>query len=555
MASKQSGPGCLVLFGLVFILAGSIPGCIALHDLHGAQATRGWIETPATLLEVGMHHGEDTAAVEARYRYRAPDRDALESGALKDYEGSRVGIHGGSDNVGDWQQETFARLDAAWKAERTVPCWYDPADPAQAVLDRTERWELLGFLFIFPLVFGLAGGGIAWVGFSQWRKARRPAPDPQVAARQAVIQADGGGACGLWIMTVIWNAISWVAVIVVVAKGGVPTLIMLLVALFPLIGLGMLYAAVQASLRSLRHGRPQLRLEGGSWSTGTRVQATVLSATAPQPGDRIEARLVVVRRVTSGSGKNSSTTEKTLWGLDLTIDPQAGRDDGGSWACPVDLPLPGDVPAMAEDVTWRLEWQLVRPGPDLSATFVLPVAAGVDDGALRAFDLTVAADRAAPLTVLRKAGVRISDDGGSVVIALPAFRNPSLYLTGIICTLILSLLAAALWHEVGWWTGILSLPILGLCWRGALRSALWRSTITLSRDRIQVRAGWWRMADHDLRSADILEVERKSSMSSGETAWFNMWLLTAEGQRIAIVRGVPGPAAARVNEMIDSVRR
>jgi hypothetical protein len=555
MASKQSGPGCLVLFGLVFILVGSIPGCIALRDLHGARATRSWIETPATLLDVQMRHGEDTDAVEARYRYRAPDRDALEGGALRDYEGSQVGIHGGSDNVGDWQRDTFARLERAWKSEQTVPCWYDPADPAQAVLDRTERWELIGFLFIFPLVFGLAGGGIAWFGFIQWRKARRPAPDPQVVARQTLIRADVGRGCGLWIMTVIWNALSWVAAIVAFGKGEVPTLILLLVALFPLIGIGMLYAALQATLRSLRHGRPQLRLEGGSWTTGTRVQATVLSSTTPQPGDRIEACLKVIRRVTTGSGDDSSTTDQSLWSLDLVVDALAGFDQGGTWACAVELPLPGDLPATANDVTWRLDWHLVRPGPDLSASFILPVVAGVDDGSLKAIDLAMEVDRGAPLAVLLKVGVRISDDGGLVVIGLPAWRNPALHLTGLVSCLLLSLGGMALWQEVGWWTGLLSLPILGLSWRGALRSAMWRSRITLSRDRVLVSAGWWRMESHDLRTADILEVERTSSMSSGETAWHNMWLQTAEGQRIAIVRGVPGPASARIAEMIESVRR
>ena len=93
-----------------------------------------------------------------------------------------------------------------------------------------------------------------------------------------------------------------------------------------------------------------------------------------------------------------------------------------------------------------------------------------------------------------------------------------------------------------------------LCWRGAVRSALWRSTIILSKGRITVTAGWWRMRRTELTGSDVLVVERTSNMSSGETAWFNMWLKTAEGQRIAIARGVPGPASARLQEMIDAVR-
>lgn len=555
MASKQSGPGCLILFGLVFIVAGCIPGCIAMHDLASAQASGGWTETTATLLRVELRHGEDTASVEARYRYRAPDPDATEAGSLREYESEQVGINDGSDNIGDWQLETYARLDAALREGRTVPCWYDPQDPAQAVLDREERWELVGFMMIFPLVFGLVGGGIVLAGLGQWRRQRRPPADPAAAARTDRIPADGGGTGGLWIATIVWNAISWTAVVGIAMKAGAPTFVMLMVALFPLIGLILLWAAVQGTVRTLRHGRPELRLVDGSWTCGTRVRARVAGRTAPQPGDRIAARLRVLRRETTGSGKNRSTREVPLWNLDLEIDPQAAVRAEGLWMHDLDLPLPGDLPAAGEDLLWHLEWHLIRPGPDLAATFSLPVAAGDGDGGLIAAQLAAEADRAAPLAVLLRAGVRIDDDGNRVVVSLPPFRNPSLYLTGAICCALLSLGAWALWSEVGWWTAFASVPLLALCWRGALRSALWRARIELTRERITVRHGWWRMHEADAPLREVLEVERKSSMSSGETSWFNMWLATGDGARIPIARGLPGAAAGRLADLIDRARR
>lgn len=555
MASKQAHPGCLVLFGLVFVVMGSIPGCIALHDLSTAEGTAGWSETTAVLLTVDQHQGDDTWSVEATYRYRAPDPESLEPGAMRDYDGMRVGIHGGSDNIGSWQEDTYRRLHEAWKSGQPVPCWYDPAQPAQAVLDRTPRWELVGFMFIFPLVFGLAGGGIAWFGINLWRKRGRPAPEPQVLAQQAVIRADGSSGCVLWVFTIIWNAIGWAVAGALLFDGKAPWPVALLVGLFPFIGLLLLWAAVQSSLRRLRHGRPELHLDAGAWTTGGRVRATVLGRTAPQPGDRIDARLQVVQSITSGSGKNRSTREHTLWSFDIVVDPQSGRDRGGMWAQPVELPLPSDLPPTAEDVTWRVEWQVVRPGPDLSATFILPVVAGSDGVELKALDLQVAADRAAPLAVLTRAGVRVAEERGEVLITLPCWRNPGLHLTGLVVSAILTAGAAALWQEVGWWTGLISVPILLLCWRGALRSALWRSRISLAPGRIAVASGWWRMATHELKPAEMTEVQRTTNMSSGETAWYNMWLLTGDGARIPIARGLTGPAAARLAEMIEAVRR
>jgi hypothetical protein len=554
MASKQAGPGCLIMFGLIFIVAGSVPGVIALRDLQSARTMRSWVETPATILHVEMKHGEDTSAVQARYRYRAPDLSVPERGGLKDYEGTQVGIHGGSDNVGDWQAETCARLERAWRTESTVPCWYDPADPNQAVLDRNERWELVGFMLIFPLVFGLAGGGVIWFGLRTRRQQRRLAVDPQVRARQQLITADGGAGCAMWIMAILWNAIAWGVTGAMLSERGVPPLAMLLVLVFPLIGLILLALAVQGTVRRIRHGRPQLRLDDGTWSTGVRCRATVLMRTVPQAGDRIEAALAVVERITTGSGDNESTRDNTLWSLDIDVDVQAGRNEAGQWSCPIEVPLPSDLPPAGGNVSWRLTWQIVRPGPDLSATFTLPVVAGEGGGELKALDLKVAADRAAPLAVLLKAGVRVEDSAGDVRLVLPAWRNPGLHVSGLIATLLLSAGAVALWAAVGWWTGLLSIPIALLCWRGSLRSMLWRSTIVLSRHRVTVVCGWLRMRRYEIRASDITEVERKSSMSSGETAWYNMWLRTADGERIAIVRGVPGPASARIAQMLEAVR-
>ena len=555
MASKQAGPGCLILFGLIFVLAGSVPGVLALRDLHTSRQAESWIETTARLEQVEMRHGDDTVSIEARYRYRAPDPASPEAGGTKEYEGTRVGISSGSDNVGDWQQRTCERLQAALRNEEPVPCWYDPADPSSAVLDRELRWGLFGFMMIFPLVFGLAGGGIMLVGLRQRRKARQPVPDPQVLANQELIRADSDGFALMWVMAIIWNAISWAAALGMSQQDDAPWWAWLLLALFPLIGLALLWSALGRTLRRLRHGVPQLRRTGGTWTTGSQVSACVLTRSHPQPGDRIEARVAVVRRVTTGSGDDERTSEQTQWGLDLMVDPAAGRAEGGQWVHPVAIPLPSDQPPTDDDLSWRLDWQVIRPGPDLSARFVLPVVAGTDGVELSSAALSQAADRAAPLAVLHKAGIRITEERGEVLISLPAWRNPGLHLTGLIATAGLTIAGAALWREVGWWTGLITLPILLLSWRGALRSALWRSRIALASGRIAIAAGWWRMVEHELKPSEVSEVERKTSMSSGDTAWYNMWLKTADGARIPIVRCVTGPAAVRLAEMIEAVRR
>ncbi len=556
MASKQANPGCLIPFGLIFVIAGCIPGGIAVHDVLRAKAMQQWVETPANIVTVNLDHsGEDSVRVEVTYSYRATDPAAVEAAGVRTYTSDQVGIHSGSDNIGSWHADTFARLDRARQGEQSVPCWYDPQDPTQAVLDREVRWSMVGFLCIFPLVFGLVGGVVVWAGVHGLRKRRILAADPTALAKTPVIQAEGGsGTCALWVMTVVWNAISWAVIIGIFTKDDVPWPVRLMILLFPLVGLVLVIVTLIATARFMRHGRPRLRLDQGAWLTGSRVQASILIEVGPKPGERFDTRLSVVRSVTSGSGKHRRTTDQTLWTCEVAVDPSAGRQVEGWWSLPIELPLPSDLPPTGDDLAWKLECHLVRSGPDLSTTFALPVATGDGGTVLLSGDLKAAADRAEPLAVLTKAGISVGEERGAVVLLLPAWRNPGLFIPGLIMAILLSVGAAALYDKVGWWTALLSGPIVLLCWRGALRSALWRSTIILSKGRITVTAGWWRMQRTELTGSDVLVVERTSNMSSGETAWFNMWLKTAEGQRIAIARGVPGPASARLQEMIDAVR-
>ena len=420
MAAKKKAPHLvLVIFGVFFFLAGCIPGLSALKAVAFARATRSWSETTAIISSLELRHGgkkNSSLEVVATYRYRGPDLTSPEAGAIRDYTSERIGIHGGgSDNIGAWQQETFERLDQAKRAARAVPCWYNPADPTQAVLDRDQRWLLIGFLMIFPLMFGLFGGGMVAMGIHEWRKRGAAAADPRTLAGATMITADGGVTTMLWIVSVVWNLFAWSVPLVVFHGADVPLAVKLGMLIFPVVGLGFLFLTVIETVRVWRHGRPRLRLEQAAWLAGRLVQATVLMATDPGPNVRIDARLLVVRRVVSGSGKNRSVSELTLWSYMVLVDPAVGRLTGNGWEQLIELPLPSDLPTGEDDLTWTLEYQVIRPGPDLSATFTLPVAASDDGAVLYAAEQRKAADRAAPLAVLTRAGIRISEDRGAVV--------------------------------------------------------------------------------------------------------------------------------------------
>jgi hypothetical protein len=95
------------LFGLLFFGVGA--GFLLLGvmpNLWDVVRMWDWVQVPAEVVQLDLksNHGDDntTCKVIARFRYLYDGRS---------YAGNRVGIaDGGSDNVGDWQHDTWSRL-------------------------------------------------------------------------------------------------------------------------------------------------------------------------------------------------------------------------------------------------------------------------------------------------------------------------------------------------------------------------------------------------------------------------------------------------------------
>ncbi|MGB0514336.1 MAG: DUF3592 domain-containing protein, partial [Wenzhouxiangellaceae bacterium] len=170
--SIEKRPGMLgrmlgVLFAVVFVAAflvmPLILGGFAFNSVFKWWDARDWQPVPATVLEANLDvsQGTDSSTyrVEARYRYRFNDR-ILES--------DRVDFHSGADNIGDYHRQMYRRLNAARQSGEPVTAWVDPDDPSSAVLRRELRWGLLGFMMLFPLIFG----GVAVALIFGWRAGR-----------------------------------------------------------------------------------------------------------------------------------------------------------------------------------------------------------------------------------------------------------------------------------------------------------------------------------------------------------------------------------------------
>ncbi len=158
-----------VLFGLVFAGFGGVAFWLAtVHPLLERWRAADWTPARCTVLDSRVVSGRDSEGDEVhrakvRYRYRVGGRT---------YKGTRI-------QLSAWG-ETSSRARAEEVRDRypaggEVSCFYDPARPENAVLERTTSNVLFG---LFPLAFFLLGIGVMGSSIRELRSKRRRSDAP-----------------------------------------------------------------------------------------------------------------------------------------------------------------------------------------------------------------------------------------------------------------------------------------------------------------------------------------------------------------------------------------
>ncbi len=177
----------------------------------------------------------------------------------------------------------------------------------------------------------------------------------------------------------VWNTISapllWVLPEEVIEKDNYAALLGLF---FPLVGLGLFVWAVRAVIRWWKFGESILELKTRPGVIGGRFEATLHTRLALGESDEFQVRLVCVNRVTSGSGKNRSTSERIRWEERRTIGrPVIARGMRGA-SVPMGFTVPYDCEPSNQlnpdnTIVWRLEVDTAVAGVDYAARFDVPV--------------------------------------------------------------------------------------------------------------------------------------------------------------------------------------
>ncbi|MFW5882894.1 MAG: hypothetical protein ACOCVG_00840 [Verrucomicrobiota bacterium] len=255
------------------------------------------------------------------------------------------------------------------------------------------------FGVVFGLVFALVGLGVMSSGFFAIKKqrkvealiARHPDEPWRVDKRWAMggdLKDGGLGAViGLAIFAVFWNAISWTIFSMLYFVERERDLFPLIfIGIFLLIGLAIIAAFIYKLAQFIRYGTSVLKLTEMPGRVGGVLGGVILTkARVPANREGFKLRLRCLHIYYTGSGKNRSRHEDTLWEAEEQVEPDSRDAQYGRSAIPVFFEIPDcceatSFPGALRTINWKLSASAAVPGVDYKADFEVPVYADPERG-------------------------------------------------------------------------------------------------------------------------------------------------------------------------------
>lgn len=414
-------------------------------------------------------------------------------------------------------------------------------------------------------IFALTFGGVGFGGLAGIRVAYRKSKD--VEALQAshpeapwlwrrdwasgrIVDSTRENVLGAWIFATLWNLISlpgaYFAVRAALYEGKPAAFVALL---FPLVGTWLLVRAIQATRHYRKYGISRLELSTIPGLIGHSLAGSVRATLALQPAEDFQVTLTCVRRVTTRSGKSSSTSESLLWQEERRVRGEQIRDFAGmGTSIPVSFALPADaVPCDAGDpnnrVLWRLQVSASVPGVDYDSTFEVPVfRTAASDQPPSAEGKRPGSDPS-PLAAYHQPAdsrIAVTTNRRGTEIVFPAARNPGP--------------AAALTVFLFIWWGALGIqlylrapiifPIVTtlfglLIMIGVLDLWLKVSRVTVDAGTVTVASGYlYPGRERRLAAGEIAAVTAEIGMQSGKTPYYDVMIRRKDGKKLAAGRSV-----------------
>lgn len=370
-----------------------------------------------------------------------------------------------------------------------------------------------------------------------------------------------GAMIGAWVFAGFWNLVSLPSAVVGVRQAlREQTWGLLIVLIFPAVGLGLLVWAVRATLRYRRFGVSRLELSTVPAPVGRELRGTVVAPGVLEAREGLRVTLTCVRRVTTGAGKSRSTSERVLWQEEQRLSGARTRTaEGMRTSVPVAFRLPADAhPSDGSNprdrVIWRLAVAAEVPGVDYASSFEVPVFRTAESETGSAPDPS-APTALEPYVQPATSRVRVTRNRRGTEIDFPAGRNP-LEAAGL--TAFTAIWLAAVWATVHFGAPLLLQAVFAgfgllLAW-AALGTWLWASRVVVGDGGVIVSRGVLApMREQRLDAGEIAEVTTRIGMQSGGTPFYDLVLVRKDGDEVPAGRGIRDKREAEW--LADTVRR
>ncbi len=565
--SRWGSVGCLFLFALPFAGVGVFMGYLTATAIVDWYSMRSWVRVDAELVAVNLREHSDsdstTYEVTASYRYFHDTRE---------YTGSRVGLHGGADNIGDYHRDLYSELSS--RRGKTVSCFVDPDDPSQAVLHRGLRFELVGFYLLFVILFGGAGFGIMATGLYGSRALKReealkalhpeePWLHKQEWQEGRIRSSTRAAFIASAVFAGTWNLISLPVLVFAHEQVFDPDNRIALIALmFPAVGAGLAFWAGRSFVRWRKFGESTFEMRTLPGVIGGPLEGTLRTSVDVRPENGFEVTLSSIRRYRSGSGKNRRTTENVLWQSSYHV--ARDRSHGGvplAFHVPFEC-SPTDVDDTDNQKIWRLEVAASVRGVDYHVQFDVPVfrteysstepaeEAGANAAPARAYRIEV------PLAQqLIKSGARVEQTTSGKRFVFPMARHLGTAAGLSVFFVVWSAICVGLWVSDAprlfpWVFGLFDALLL----LGVLDVWFFSSHIEVRPGGLTYAAGLFGGRRRHLSSSDVEKVGPKRGMQSGNKLFYQLEIRERDGSaRVAAKRLPDLDTAERLAKEIESI--
>lgn len=564
--TKQLSGGCLTLFGLPFLCAGLFMSGLYIHGYLKWWQARGWVEAPCWIESAELKHNDESSRATASYRYQFEGRT---------YHGEKVSFYGGSDNIGEFQHEAYQEISRhapgksgknGSNSQRPFRCYVNPANPDEAVLYRTLRWEMQAFMAVFALTFPAVGAGLVFGSLLGMRTLKRETAlagqHPAEPWRWKTAWAGTAipESANLWKYALhfytLWSGLVIVPLITATAmcgafqRGSSAWLLMIFVALW-LIPLSL-------SIKRLRQriAVGNARFEPAEWpaSPGGVLRGSILLDKRPALRGNAEVTLACEKSISRGSGEDRTTTSEKIWTRSESIPQERLPRDISGFRLPVSFALPADAPESGGDGetthAWKLELKI--PGTPVHSVFEVPVFRS--GKALPAAETTMQvpaiADEAAmdlpALLSARRIRAEFDPAGAPVSIICPPARYLSLIIFLIVFDLIWTGVAvflitqhAPLIFRIVW-------PVSAtIIWLIVLWNLLHKRSVTFSRTGIEVRNQLGPVIrTQTFDKSHIAGFSHDTNMTSNNTRFHRVRLESVFGKKTTLADGITETATA-----------